>query len=315
VHCFNIFRRLHCTVAIGTLWLAFAPIPVAVSVAPFIGPVDAGKLEAPSKNEASGLAASRRNRDLLWTHDDSGGEPILYAVTENGTLRGKLRINGVRNDDWEDAAAFELDGKPWLLIGDTGDNDAKRRRVLLHFVEEPEAHSLSPRHETVTKPAATLRVAYDDGSRDCEAVAIDVKERAVYLLTKREDIPRLYRVELPAKLKDADVTAHRVGRVPHLPKPSATERLLKGHLGQQRARPCAMDFASDGSGAVVLTYGDLLWFPRAVGETWAAALEREPVVLSRHKLIQAEAVCLTGDMTAIYVASESSRTLLRYDRK
>ena len=281
---------------------------------PYVGPHEAGRLTAPPRNEASGLAASRRDNDLLWTHDDSGGAPVLYAVTTHGALRGRLRVGGVKNQDWEDVAAFTLDGKPWLLVADTGDNDHKRRRVDLHIVPEPAADTLSPEREEIAAPWVTLRMNYEDGPKDCEAVAFDAKERAIYLLTKRDEVPRLYRVALPAPLKSGEPTAQFVGLVPHLPKPSRLQRLLKGHLGQQRARPCAMDFAPDGSAAVVLTYGDVVLFPRSRDESWADAMAREPIVLAPHYLLQAEAVCFANDGTAIFVASETSRTLLRYDR-
>jgi hypothetical protein len=301
--------------ASAALLLALASAGWAEQPLPFAGPVEAGQMRSPANNEASGLAASRRDADLLWTHDDSGGDPILYGVATNGVLRGKLRINGVHNRDWEDAAAFELDGQPWLLIADTGDNNAKRRSIELHLVPEPAPEKLRADAETVATPAATLRIVYEDGPRDCEAVAVDAQERAVYLLSKRDEVPRLYRVALPNPLASADLTARCVGLVPHLPKPSAIERLFKGYLGQQRARPTGMDFAADGSAAVVLTYGDLLWFPRQNGEPWAEALAREPVVLPSHGMLQAEGVCLSKDGTSIYVVSEMSRTLLRYDRR
>lgn len=279
----------------------------------FHGPFDAGDLTAPPRNEASGLAASRRDPDLLWTHDDSGGDPVLFGVTTNGAARGRLRIGGVRNTDWEDLDAVTLDGKPWLVIADTGDNDAQRRSVLLHLVAEPAADALAPGREEIVAPWVTLTLRYEDGPRDAEAVAVDGAERAVYLLTKRDDVPRLYRAVLPTPLKTGNVEAHFLGLVPHLPKPTGFGKLLKGKLAQ-RSRPCGMDIAPDGSAAVVVTYGDVVVFPRRDREPWAEAMARAPIVLAPHGLVQAEAVCFSNDGTAIYVASESTRTLLRYDR-
>lgn len=282
----------------------------------FSGPIIAGTLEAPPRNETSGIAASRRNADLLWVHDDSGGKDLLYAVGTNGALRGTLQIGGgVKNEDWEDLASVELDGKAWLVIGDVGDNDAKRRSVRVHFVEEPSAARLAVAGQLAERPAATLRLRYEDGPHDCEAIAIDARERALYLLTKRDTPPRLYRAPLPAPLQHGEVTARFVTIVPQLPQPNAVQALLPGHLGKRRAQPCAMDFLADGSAAVVLTYGDVLLFSRQPGETWSAAFGRAPARLAAHNLPQAEAVCFSADGMAIFVASEISRTLLRYDRR
>jgi hypothetical protein len=276
----------------------------------FAGPFRAGELGAPPRNEASGLAASRRTPDLLWIHDDSGGQAALFGVGLDGALRGRLPIRSAKNDDWEDLAAAEFDGRAWLLIANTGDNLARRSHVSLLLVPEPAPHQFE-----ATPAAATLRITYEDGPRDCESVAIDAAERSVYLLSKRDLPPRLYRVDMPAPLGNADLKARFLGLVTHLPGPTVAQAALKGHLGKHRAEPCAMDFASDGYAAVILTYGDVLLFPRQPNESWTAALQRVPVRLAEHGLPQAEAVCFSPDGRHIFVASESSRTLLRYDRR
>jgi hypothetical protein len=292
----------------------FAVCAQAATVS-FSGPTEVGQLAAPPRNEGSGLAASCRTPELLWTHDDSGGQPVLYAVAADGKLRGSLRVNGVQNVDWEDIASGEFKGKPCLIVGDTGDNDEKRRSISLHVVEEPGAEKLSPGVEISAAPLASLRVIYEDGARDCEAIAFDAKEGAVYLLTKRNDVPRLYRVALPAELKSGDVRARFVGFVPRLPQPNAVQKMVKGHLGKRRGWPTSMDFTADGSAAIVLTYGDVAWFERRSGESWADALGREPAILAAHLLPQAEAICFSRDGAHIFVASELARALVRYDRR
>jgi hypothetical protein len=240
---------------------------------------------------------------------------VLYAIETTGRTRGTLQIGGAKNEDWEDLAAANLDGKAWLIIGDVGDNDAKRKSLRIHFVEEPKAETLGIAGMLAASPAATFKLRFEDGPRDCESLAIDVRERALYLLTKRDPTPRLYRVALPAPLQSGDLIARQVGTVSHLPQPSALQSLISGHLGKRRAEPCAMDFADDGSAAVVLTYGDLLLFPRQAGESWAEALARPPARLPGHDLPQAEAACFSPDANQIYVASERSRVLQRYDRR
>src|SRR5688500_8741038 len=178
--------------------LAATALASAAEQSTYVGPLAAGSLEAPPKQEASGLAISRHSPDILWTHDDSGGAPVLYAVDTSGKKRGSLRLRGVKNDDWEDLASFQRDGKAWLLIADTGDNDAERDTVRLHVVEEPVVAQLNPAKDIEAAPAYSLRLRYEDGSRDCESVAVDPVEGVVYLLTKRDAPARLYRVPLGA---------------------------------------------------------------------------------------------------------------------
>ncbi|MEJ1973596.1 MAG: hypothetical protein WDM96_14385 [Lacunisphaera sp.] len=95
----------------------------------YTGPIEVGRLAEPRNLEASGLAVSRRTPGLLWTHNDSGGEPILFALNTDGTLRGTLQLAGVTNRDWEDVAAFELDGQAWLMAAEIGDNYAKHPAI------------------------------------------------------------------------------------------------------------------------------------------------------------------------------------------
>jgi hypothetical protein len=281
----------------------------------FVAPVDAGELGAPPKLETSGLAASHRNAEVLWTHDDSGGAAALYAVKTTGQLVGVLHVKGAKNEDWEDLASYELGGKPWLLIADTGDNDAKRSHVLLHILEEPAIDRAEGANEWSARPARTLRVRYEDGARDCEAVAVDAKQRAIYLLTKRDEVKRLYCVALEPKDTDAIAIARFVTAIARLPQPTAEQRGIKGYLGRRRAEVTAMDFNADGSAAIVLTYGDLLLFARRANESWSESFSRAPRPLPSHGLIQAEAACFSVDGRHIFVAAENWRTLLRYDVK
>ncbi|HLP24083.1 MAG TPA: hypothetical protein VK477_00295, partial [Acidobacteriota bacterium] len=169
----------------------------ATETPPFLGPVDVATLAEPQSRESSGLAASRRVPELLWIHGDSGGEPVLYGVhAVTGERRATLRLKGCANIDWEDIASFERDGKAWIVVGDIGDNYARRPSILLHVLEEPDAAALHPDAETEITPAYTLRVVFEDLARDCESLAVDAREGAIYLISKRDPVPRLYRLPL-----------------------------------------------------------------------------------------------------------------------
>jgi hypothetical protein len=111
------------------------------------------------------------------------------------------------------------------------------------------------------------------------------------------------------------VIARFAGPVPHLPPPSFLQGAFAGAFGKRFAFPCGMDFAADGSAAIILTYGDVLYFARMPGESWAEALARPPLALAPHGLPQAEAICFSRDGRQIFVASENSRKLLRYDQR
>jgi len=277
-------------------------------------PEKAGRILHSSATETSGLAASRRTPELLWIHNDSKGEPVLYAIGTDGRLRGTVRITGVKNIDWEDIASFELDGQAWLLIGDTGDNNGKRKDCSLLIIAEPDFTSLSPTQEQTAAIAWRIPVAYPDAPHDCEAVAVDPREEKVYLITKRTAPPVAYSLPLRATLAGQPTpVAELVARLTHIPQPNSRQKILPTPTGRFRAFVTGADIASDLSAAIVLTYGDILLFPRRPGESWSLAFNRPPVILAPHGLPQAEAICFSKNGRAIYVSSErKDPLLLRY---
>ena len=269
----------------------------------------------PANGEASGLAASRRTDSLLWTHNDSGGDPVLFALGTDGALRGKVRLEGIVNEDWEDIASAEIDGKPVLLVGDIGDNFARYPQRVIHVVNEPDPARLAPDAELAWRAEYSIHFIYEDGARDAEGLAYDPRERAIYLLSKRDSPARLYRLPLQAATATQPAVARRVGLVPHLPQPSALDKALQGPLHAYRGWPTAMDFSPDGTLAFVLTYGEPLLFRRGSGESWAEALAREPVKLGPFELPQAEGACFSRDGRSLFICSEKTTRLLRYDRR
>lgn len=308
---FAALRLLACT---GLLWTGAGRAASAPTDPTFGPPAVAGTLNLPGSHEASGLAASRRAPDLLWTHNDSGGEPVLYAVGTDGKFRGSLRLRGARNEDWEDVASFTLDGTAWLLVGDVGDNGARRPYVELHLVAEPPPADLRPDRELIVTPAWTRRVRFPDGPRDCESVAVDPAERAIYLLSKRDNPPRLYRLPLPPGPEPVAI-AEFAGRVPQVALLEQNDVPLLDLVARFTSLVTAMDFNADGTAAVVLTYGEPLLFLRRPGESWAIALAGKPTALGAHGLPQAEGACFSADGRSVYVVSERLPRLVRYDRR
>jgi len=282
---------------------------------PAYGPPERTGAMPPSVAESSGLAVSRLDPNILWTHNDSGGQPVLYALAPDGTRRGDLRITGLKNRDWEDLDSFKLDGRSWLLIADTGDNASNRKDCALYIVAEPDPATLSPEKELSAPVAWKIPVTYLDGPRDCEAVAVDARAGLVYLLAKRTSPHGIYTLPLRLPADGIVPAALPVAQMPNalIPQPTASQRLMPIPGGRYRAQPTGMDFAADGSAAVVVTYGDVLVFPRQNNEPWKTALLRPPVVLAPHGLVQAEGVAFGADNRTIYVSSEGpGSSLVRY---
>jgi len=306
---------------LGGAWPA-APVPArevqSWQAAPYQRAVHVADLANRGLREASGLAASRLREDLLWAINDSGGKARLYALGLDGRDRGSVRVEGVKNRDWEDLASFQLDGGAYLLIADVGDNLAKRRTSVLYAVAEPPIRGEKLGKNAEVPVSWTLRFRYEDGSRDCEAVAVDASGGRILLLTKRRFPSVLYELPLAGRGHDEVALARRVTEVPHLPRPSSRRWPMLGagrrSLSRLASFATAMDLAADGSAAAVLTYGDAFLFSRSSGESWAEAFARPPRQIVLPRLRQAEALAFVPDGHTLYVTSEGRRApLLRLD--
>lgn len=227
-------------------------------------------------NEASGLAVSPTNKDLLWVLNDSGCSAELHLSGSDGGERGKVSVKDTKNVDWEDLCSFLYKGKPYLLIADTGDNMSKRTDCSLHIVPEPQLPAAGQVLNGKVSVAWTIRFHYEDGPRDCEAVAVDEKAGKILLMSKRTTPPVLY--ELPLKPdQDGILTAKKIGEIPRK-LPVGMPPIPFG------SQPTGLALTPDGSMAAVVTYAGLFVFPRDKGEGWATAFARPPVALRAHRL-------------------------------
>jgi len=132
-----------------------------------------------SISETSGLALVD---GVLWTHNDSGGEPKLYAIdTTNGNIVKTVEVSNASNVDWEDLAFNETH----LFIGDFGNNKGTRQDLKVYSVKREdlktqssvEAEVISFSYATQTDFNATAINNYD-----CEAFV--AYENNLYLFSK-----------------------------------------------------------------------------------------------------------------------------------
>jgi hypothetical protein len=253
--------------------------------------VHAGQIENSEIDEASGLAASRRRSDLLWTHNDSGAVPRLYAVGVDGRDHGAVDLRGASSVDWEDLAAFEIDGVPYLLIADTGDNDAERKSVMLYIVEEPELRGDRFEDGAAVSVAWSLEVVFEDGPMDCEGVAVDVPGQRILFVSKWTVPLRLY--EIPLHPSGSEVrspaVATRVAEIANIPQPTNADREEDPKFGQFRSQTTALDVTADASELLLVTYANAYRFERAAGEGWLQAVSRPGERLAIPLMAQTEA--------------------------
>lgn len=177
--------------AIGLLFLWCGLLALSLNLQPdsSAGPclVTTGPIALQEVFEASGLAVSRRYRDVLWTHNDSGNAETLFAFDRRGTPRGRIRVP-VRMRDWEDISAARCSDGDCLYLADIGDNSSRRADVSIYRIVEPALDA------TETAHPVRFRVRYADGPHNAEAMF--VIDSDVFIIT-RDRTGAVYRSAIP----------------------------------------------------------------------------------------------------------------------
>lgn len=256
----------------------------------------AGELQNPKIDEASGIARSQRYPDIFWVANDDGPS-VLYAIDATGKHLGRVKIKDASNRDWEDLASFTLDGTPYLVVADTGDNDARRKDVRIYVIEEPEAG------DEKVDYAWRIEFSYPEGPRDAESIAVDTENRRILVLTKRDVPPVLYALPLKPGSKKRQY-GERLGTVTSLPQPGRRDLEYGPRLNTWQWQPTAMDISNDNNKAVILTYGGVYLYRREAGEDWAEALKRPPVVISKTRNRQAESASFDATGESVLITLE-----------
>jgi len=253
--------------------------------------------------EISGLAVSRRDPARIWMLNDGGNPVRLHLMATDGHKVASFRLPGLRNVDWEDLAAFELDGVPYLLIADIGDNFARRGELSLYLLKEPEVPAGGTTTVGELQTVATLRFRYPQGPRDAESVAVDPLNGDILVLTKREERPIFYRLPLRLDTPDEVLVAEKIGRLeldePRFGMPGGP--ITRSLFG---ASPTAIDLDASGRSMLLLTYTAVYRLQRRVEESWAEAVSRPASWLADHPLPHAEALAVDPSGSPAWFTSE-----------
>ena len=166
------------------------------------GPDIVSRMDDARITESSGLAVSVKHDDLAYTINDSGNDPIVFAVEiSTGAVVGTTTITGHTLVDTE-ALAIDGDGELW--VADTGDNQEQRSDVALYALPEPGRgdHSVA---------ATRYPLTYPGGPADVEALLINPRTGAKGVVTKGLFAGEL--LALPRKLtadqpNEAEATGH-----------------------------------------------------------------------------------------------------------
>jgi hypothetical protein len=177
---------------------AFAPAQVAGVVTELVG------------RETSGIAASRRNADVFWVHNDGSANRIV-AINTFGVALGAISFPGIDPTDIEDIAIGPgpVAGQNYIYLADIGDNDLTRTSLQIFRFAEPAISATSTADQSVEIPAAaieTITLRYPPGvTVDAEALLVDPLTGDLYVLLKEAPTSRVFRVPAASLAAGADV--------------------------------------------------------------------------------------------------------------
>jgi hypothetical protein len=261
-------------------------------------PVQLAQLENRSINESSGIAASRNNSNVFWTHNDSGDEPFIYAFDRQGRDLGTWRVAGAQAHDWEDIAIGPgpAPGRSYLYIADIGDNGGRRDQITVYRVAEPSVVSRDSSSMTgkryETDQAHSIQLKYPDGKHDAEAVLVHPATAEIYIVTKtRRAAARVYKLNAP--LSESPVATLVYIAEVRLPNPFVG--LITGG-----------DISPDGRRVILCDYVGAYELVGAEGEGVAfdAIWKQTPVPVNAGRRRQGEAICYRTDGLALLATSE-----------
>jgi len=246
-----------------------------------------GRFQSPRVTESSGVAVSRAHPGTLWTHNDSGDGPYLYATDLRGRDLGFVRLSGARAADWEDIALGPCPERrvDCLYVGDTGDNSERRSTVVVYAVPEPLPLRTAADTQRVTAAAAALTLRYPDGPHDVEALYVSPRDTAVYLVTKgRGKAIQLYRAGRAAWRAHRTVTAELVQTLPIVPDQRSGRRVTGAAI------------RSDGRLVAIRTYTAIYFFTPGPG---GRLTPRGPVCALDRRGQLGEAIDFQDDSTLV----------------
>ena len=263
-----------------------------------------GRLESPDLSEASGIAASKCQGDVFWTHNDSGDKALLYAINTKGEHLGVWNIPGATNRDWEDIATVAMGGECYVLIGEIGDNDHDHKRLAVYRVEEPtigeNANTSTAKAPLQTEELSVTYMIYPSEKHDAEALLAHPSNGDVYLVTKSKNEPsHVYKFK--PRFEGEEQTMDKVSdlTVPAIPNGSIT----------------GGDISPDGKRVILCDYFSGYELELSEGAGFDAIWKQRPIRVDLGERAIGEAVAYSADGSFVIAVSEKKNTGVNIARR
>jgi hypothetical protein len=254
-----------------------------------------GHISDPDITEASGIAASKCQANVFWTHNDSGHIPAIYAINAAGQLLGSFRLAAVEDYDWEDIAEFrDTAGKCFVYIGEIGDNKYARAVHSVYRVPEPpvSAEPISNKKDPIEIGSPeTINFRYADKTQNAETLMVHPSTGDIYVVSKNRSGPAgVYKIKPDFSTADVQVAP----RIADLEVPSVPIGLLTGG-----------DISPDGRRIILCDYLDGYELILPDGDsTFDDIWKQKPVEVDLGERDTGEAFAYSADGNSIFATTE-----------
>ncbi len=259
----------------------------------FSEPIDQGEITNLSINEASGLAASHKNPQGLWVHNDSGSEPLLFLLNTQGETLATFYVAGATNRDWEDIAVGPgpAEGESYLYVGEIGDNQAIHPFYTIYRIPEPTVTERNKTQVDTLRQSEAITFVYPDGKRDAETLMIDPLTKDIYIISKRDEYEHIYRAAF-LQTTSSTLTLEKTGTLPF-------------KIGGMLEQIVGGDISADGEQILLKSYVQVFyWKRKSAAVSITEWLQEKPVLLPYTVEPQGEAIGFEAGGNGYYTLSE-----------
>ncbi|XP_061164962.1 uncharacterized protein LOC133173913 [Saccostrea echinata] len=242
------------------------------------------RMENLNVSDASGLAASRKHRGVLYTHNDGDkNDPYLYAINaSNAAIISTLRLYPAQNQRWEDIAVGPCGTTSCIYVGDM------IGAQTIYRVEEPDfIYS-----DQILTDVSAIQYRWDSHS---DVLMVDIHGN-VYLISNQEHHNHGRRVGLlAAESWNSNHTVNITTNV-HLPH--------LHHLSDNHD-PSSGDISPDGKQILLVSFNDHAYYWKVENDDVLSSLRHAPVFLPTRTHGVIEGICWDTEGRNYYEISES----------
>lgn len=236
--------------------------------------------------DISGMAASIKNKNVLWIHNDND-DGTAYAINLQGKQLAAIKLASVRCQDIEDIAIGPgpEEGKDYIYLGDFGDNYSRRSIKYIYRFIEPEVREDQSYAEADISDIDILKFTYPGDERNAETLIVDPLTSEIYIASKERQTTHIYKLNIPEASEEV----------------TELEFIAEVKISQASGG----NISTSGKEIVITNGRNVYYWKRAGDESLSAIFKRLPATIKYIREPQGEAISWSSDDAGYFTTSEA----------